>query len=423
MEHSKAVECRVTTQAEQTKIGKKIRDTSLLCGIRLKFLSRWLFPLTLANPHFIAIKATVALIVAILSDLYITDNPDQVSSTFAALICISPSPLMGLKNSWDNGVGSAIGTFWGIVLQIIMYYGTENLPQYAAVGTAVFFSVYTCWMLNQIQTYATAGFSALYVVLIPYGTPWITLRVRVIALASGFLVAFILNFLDSFLFLNFAFKRRVTIVYCSVYSALGRALSQDKAGRKHTASAMEAEFGMISRLQDELGVARLELKYFRGFRGAAYDTMKLQSSLMDILKMLLECEILFVRLFADETVDFEGMNKKVVRDSLIEFIDGSKRGDLEFISSDELPEEFKAPYRRWAKSLELLEEKRLELKIHRKQTGSVHSDFLRLLRFKKPRTFKNKKNKENEKDEDLEAEDEVELQTKSKKKGVQEEKM
>ena len=76
----------------------------------------WFLPLTLADPYFIAIKAGVdiqecvhyllwlfvdlsipASLTAAMS-MYIADNPDLVSACFIAIVCISPTPLLGLKS-------------------------------------------------------------------------------------------------------------------------------------------------------------------------------------------------------------------------------------------------------------------------------------------------------------------------------------
>ncbi|MEM8996230.1 MAG: hypothetical protein AAGF23_15690 [Acidobacteriota bacterium] len=61
---------------------------------------------------FLAGKAAAACAVALLID-GLTGNPDHVSSTFVAVLAVSPVVLMGLRRSFDQIAGSALGGLLG----------------------------------------------------------------------------------------------------------------------------------------------------------------------------------------------------------------------------------------------------------------------------------------------------------------------
>ena len=72
----------------------------------------------LGNPWFLTLKAALATLLALLLD-GLTGNPDSVSSTFIAVLCVSPTVLMGLRRALTQMVGSVAGGLWGAGLAAV----------------------------------------------------------------------------------------------------------------------------------------------------------------------------------------------------------------------------------------------------------------------------------------------------------------
>jgi hypothetical protein len=198
---------------------------------------------------FLAGKAFLACLVTLLLD-ELVGNPDHVSSTFVAVLSVSAVALMGLRSGVQQLVGSALGGIWGSLATAV------GLHPLAAVPLAVGLAVLTAFAAGASAAYPIAAFTALYLVLVPQGTPLQTLGIRLLAVTSGAIGGLAVNLAVSALFYRQIYSRRLRDAEGRV-----RALLPAAAGRGPDAA--EEGFAQLAALQGDLDAALTELRWRR----------------------------------------------------------------------------------------------------------------------------------------------------------------
>ncbi|MEE8523664.1 MAG: aromatic acid exporter family protein [Thermoanaerobaculia bacterium] len=198
---------------------------------------------------FLAVKSAAACLVALAADR-LTGNPDHVTSTFVAVLCVSPVVLMGLRRSLDQVAGSLIGGTAGTLAALALPGPFLGIP--LAVGTAILLS----FVLGFGRGYTVAAFSALFVQAVPRGTPLDTLEIRLIAVATGAAAAFVVNVLVSSTAYRGIFRRRMRFAEATVSALLVKAAEQGPR-------VVQAGFPALAELERELTQARDELRWRR----------------------------------------------------------------------------------------------------------------------------------------------------------------
>lgn len=259
----------------------------------------------LSNPPLLVIKAVIATLCALILD-HILGNPDHVSSTFVAVLCISPTVVMGLKNAKEQFIGSLIGGVWGAGFLYLNHPLELTLP--FAVGCAIG-SVFLFKLRN---AYPIAAFTALFMLVVPWGTPFETLKVRFLALSIAALSAFLVNVLISSMFYSSIFQRRYEKTKEIVWGILEPVLNGDF-------DQADSGFELLVNLQGQLSYTLTELR-LRHSQDTLYDiqTLLTQTRRMQyLLHLILELGILF-------------QEKNVSQDDIRDFINTMQHiGDIE----------------------------------------------------------------------------------------------
>lgn len=196
---------------------------------------------------FLAGKAAGASLVALIVD-HLSGNPDHVTSTFVAILCVSPVVLIGMRRALDQVVGSMLGGIAGTLMMVFELNILIGIP--IAVGLAVL----ACCALRFKNGYPVAAFSALFVQAVPRGDPVMTLGVRLLAVATGALAAFIVNLLVSSAAYRNIFRRRISFAERTVSSLLLEAATSGPL-------VVRSGFPMLAELAGELDRAREELRW------------------------------------------------------------------------------------------------------------------------------------------------------------------
>jgi Aromatic acid exporter family member 1 len=198
---------------------------------------------------FLAGKAFLACLVTLLLD-GLVGNPDHVSSTFVAVLSVSAVALMGLRSGVQQLVGSALGGIWGTLATAV------GLHPLAAVPLAVGLAVVTAFAAGASAAYPIAAFTALYLVLVPQGTPLQTLGIRLLAVTSGAVGGLVVNLVVSALFYRQIYTRRLR-------DAEARVRAQLPAAAGRGPDAAEEGFALLAALQGDLDHALTELRWRR----------------------------------------------------------------------------------------------------------------------------------------------------------------
>lgn len=208
---------------------------------------------SLTDRRFLAGKAAASSVLAwAIVDLL--GNPDAVSAAFVAVICTSPIILSGLKRARDQIIGSLIG---GAVAALFLMMGA---PFPIALGGSVAIAVWGTMAAGFEAGYLVAAFTAIYLLLIPRGTPAHTLAVRLSAVAVGGTAAVLVNGLVSLLMYARIFRRKVAMAVTLVSNELqALVLTADPPP-----GGVEPLFATLGTLQGELADAVRELRWRRG---------------------------------------------------------------------------------------------------------------------------------------------------------------
>ena len=200
---------------------------------------------------FLAAKAALACLAALLLDRLV-GNPDSVSSTFVAVLCVSPVVMMGLRQAGSNLVGSVLGGIWGaLALQL-------DLPALVGVPGAVGLAILTAYAARVPGGYPVAAFTALYLILVPRETPLDTLGVRLLAVSSGAVAGFVVNLVISAISYRDIFRDRMRLAERKIHNLVGAAVRQGP-------DAAESGFALLADLQGVLGQALEELRWRRAW--------------------------------------------------------------------------------------------------------------------------------------------------------------
>ncbi len=212
---------------------------------------------------FLAGKAAAACALALAFDA-VSGNPDHVTSTFVAVLSVSPVVLMGLKRSFDQVAGSLIGGLWGTAAAAAGLVIGVGIP--VAVGAAIL----SCFLVGfgggspgggRTGNYTVATFAALFVQAVPRGDPLGTFWVRLLAVGTAALAAFLVNVLVSSVAYRGIFRRRLRFAEATVSMLLVRAAEQGPP-------AVRPGFALLAELEAQLAMARDELRW-RGSSPAA----------------------------------------------------------------------------------------------------------------------------------------------------------
>ncbi len=206
----------------------------------------------LSNPTFIVIKATMVCAVALVLD-YLLGNPDHVSSTFVAVLCVSPTVLIGLRNAWAQISGSILGGVWGTAANLIVLPIALGLP--LAVGGAIA----TTFALRVSNGYPVAAFTALFMILVPWDDPINTFSTRFLALFIAAFSSFLVNTIVSAMLYKNIFERRLARVEHFVFEGLEAVLAGDM-------QRADAGFELLNILEQQLRQTLFELQLRRSWK-------------------------------------------------------------------------------------------------------------------------------------------------------------
>lgn len=228
-------------------------------------------PHALTNALALSLKAALACLVALLVDR-VTGNPDSVSSTFVAVLCTSPTLMIGLRLALAQLYGSMLGGLTGTLLL------AAGLPALLGVPLAVGVSIGACFAVHFPQGYQAAAFSALFVQLVPQEGPAETYWVRVIAILTAATSGFLVNLLVSSRAYVPIFAQRLERVETSTRELIRQSVL-DGPG------CVRPGFGLVGALQEELARASEELRWRKN--QATLERLEPLATRTDLLEHLL----------------------------------------------------------------------------------------------------------------------------------------
>lgn len=200
----------------------------------------------LADPRWLAGKAglSAGLAVAIVQAAGI---PDGVSAAFVATVCTAPTVWSGVKRARDQVLASLLGALGAAGLAWL------GLPAPVGVTLAVTLAISATWASSLAHAYPVASFTAIYMLLLPKGSPETTMEVRLLAVAAGAVSALSVNAALSWSAVRQVFRKRLSRADGLLIAAI-RVLPRQPAAMRRASQDLDT---LGSELADALREAQM----------------------------------------------------------------------------------------------------------------------------------------------------------------------
>jgi hypothetical protein len=202
----------------------------------------------LADARWIAAKAAAAAALGV-GLAQTTAVPDALSSAFVALVCVSPSAYAGARRALEQlGSAALAGAVTAGLLQV------APRGQALTAGLALGLTVAACHGVGWSRSYVVAGFTSLYLVLLPFGSLGEALTVRAQAVALGATAAFAVNLAVAALASRSIRLRRERLTRAAVAAPFARtaAACGDRAQREAASASWGPAFDAVDELRADL---------------------------------------------------------------------------------------------------------------------------------------------------------------------------
>lgn len=178
-----------------------------------------------------------------------------------ALVCITPTAYAGLRRALEQMGGALVGGGATALLLAVMPWQHDPARQCLAAGISVGISTWACARLRWEGGHVTAGFTALYLVLLPFPTFTSGLRERGLAVLLGGVAAAAVNAAVSWAFAGRILARRVRLARAAVAEALRRtsAMLRDGARPEDLAAVYAPAFAVAAELHGDLAAMAREV--------------------------------------------------------------------------------------------------------------------------------------------------------------------
>ncbi len=239
----------------------------------------------LTDPVYLATKAAFSAAIAV-AIAHVTHVPDALSSGFAALVCVTPTAYAGLRRGLEQLGGATLaGAVTALVLGL--WPDARNGPTAAfAVLLSVGLTAWSCHRLRWSGGYTVAGFTALYLVLLPFHTLSEALRVRIAAVLVGALAATVINLAVSAVASRSIRERRLRLTRSTIATCLDAtaAACLSPARRAAAADGWRPAFEAVEELRADLAAQSHEvlLPRRRAVRDAARRGLAVADALADV---------------------------------------------------------------------------------------------------------------------------------------------
>ncbi len=204
----------------------------------------------LADPVYIAAKAAIATSAAVVLAPAVGAH-DPLSAGFVAIVCVAPSARYGLRNGYEQFVSSLVGC---LCAGMVLLAHPPAMGAWWALAPSMAVAIWICFKLRFPSGYFVAGFSVLYMHLVPYASARVAAGERMAAVLVGIGCATLVNIAAQALDFPRILKRRMAKAEAAVSAA-------EQAVEGDWRDALVA----TSELLGDLAVAAQE----RGFPGAA----------------------------------------------------------------------------------------------------------------------------------------------------------
>jgi len=270
------------------------------------------------SPYVIILKVFFAVFLALIADHYISKNPDSVSSTFTAILCISTTVTKGIKACMSTFFMCCIGAIVSTLFNIIC--GTDTIFFWRVpLGTAItYYIMLLCRMEDDIGGLSAGAFSAIFVQLTLFEyTPlidhtdkkWLhTFVVRLLSVFTGCVSSFIVNCIFDVVYYKFFFKTKILHFSNHITLLLHEYINEPRS------QFLESRYQILNGFITDINHAIGEINYFI-FKGKSFVHLFYRAEDLENYKNLLYAYLGLLNNFT-----FLGYQKDIMNEKEIETV-------------------------------------------------------------------------------------------------------
>jgi len=279
------------------------------------------------TPLFIA-KSFVAVM---LGFLLFSNNSllgrDMISLLLGLMLTLQPVNVSGLKSGWDQISASIIGG--GVTALIVIIGGVNFITVPLAVAATLYITLRINWREMSVIAVFTSIYMTQFIQLTTGGelSMYLTLRLRLLSLGTGILIAIIVNFIFSLVFYRSMLKKRTVFTIEKLVHSITVFINDHKSRDKRGFENLEKQIIKLFSDIDYIVGGLMDLRRKKTKDGKTGSFIKKLRELRDINHFLLDLVMLAEKEPPDEATISELMKIVELLKSLDAFISNKEEGE------------------------------------------------------------------------------------------------
>lgn len=217
---------------------------------------------------------------------------DMISLLLGLMLTLQPVNVSGLKSGWDQMSASIIGG--GITALIVLIGGVNFVTVPLAVAATLYITLRINWREMSVIAVFTSIYMTQFIQITGAGdtSMYLTLRLRLISLGTGILIAVVMNFLFSLIFYRSMLRKRTVFVIEKIVQSISDFIATQNAADSSRYEVLEKQIIILFGDIDYIMGGLMDMKRKKTKDGKTGSFIKKLKELRDINHCLLDLVML-----------------------------------------------------------------------------------------------------------------------------------
>jgi len=227
---------------------------------------------------------------------------DMISLLLGLMLTLQPINVSGLKSGWDQMSASIIGG--GITALIVLIGGINFITVPLAVAATLYITLRINWREMSVIAVFTSIYMTQFIQMTGAGEPsmYLTLRLRLLSLGTGILIAVVMNFLFSLLFYRSMLRKRTVFVVEKIVQSISDFIAAENSVESDGYEALEKQIIILFGDIDYIVGGLMDMKKKKTKDGITGSFIKKLKELRDINHYLLDLVMLAEKEIPDKSM-------------------------------------------------------------------------------------------------------------------------
>lgn len=233
---------------------------------------------------------------------------DMISLLLGLMLTLQPVNVSGLKSGWDQIVASIIGG--GVTAIIVLIGGVNFITVPLAVAATLYITLRINWRSMSVIAVFTSIYMTQFIQLTAAGEPsmYLTLRLRLLSLGTGVLIAVLMNFIFSLVFYRSMLRKRTIFAIEKIVNSIADFVIIQQSGDTTGYEVLEKQIIILFGDIDYIVGGLMDMKRKRTKDGKTGSFIRKLKELRDINHYLLDLVMLAENENPDEST-IEGLQE------------------------------------------------------------------------------------------------------------------